>query len=134
MDKFDSIKLVNSLKEDLSKNDFDLMLNEESLYELERKYTDDYRKNILSQNYFEDNFTNILAFLGEVYIKKYGGAWILEEREGRVEPVGIRCNNGKESAEFIGVFNDIINELKYSLSVTLSAPYSAIEIECKRDW
>jgi hypothetical protein len=125
--------LICELKDDLRLKGFDLVLSEKGLYALEEKLSHYYQNNIIDVDYLQKFGLNILAYIGEVHIKKYGGSWVCENQNtyDDFQPIGIMCKNGRNVSDFIPVLNDILFvDIYLTKQITLSASYKRIEYDC----
>lgn len=131
---WDSSGLIRQLQAELREKEIAFSLTESSLDSLEKDISEALANGRITKAYIMERQQHFLALVGEVYIREYGGRWIVQkDSNGRLEYFhGIRCTNGRLASSFIAVFNDIVEDLEmpeYSY-FAITAPYSMIKIEC----
>ena len=128
--KFKPKFLIQELKKDLLKRGFLIKCEEENLSELSTFCEELLEKGELNIDFFEKYFLNFLALIGETFIQKYGGEWVLSSFP---DLIGIKCTNGKIATDFIAYWADVVHEEISSTGfVTLENPYSSIKIDCQK--
>ena len=65
----------------------------------------------IEENFFEENFLGLIAYMGECYIQTKGGKWeMILNKAGNIWEPYIKKNNGELNANFIGFIYDCLTE------------------------
>ena len=126
---FDVLATLDELQKDLSSRGFQLEVSEKGLYELEKKYTSDYRAGLIDKAHLHKFQVHIWTYLVEIHIRKYGGKWVFKKRDydNEVYPAGIVCANNRFFSDFIAVLYDVlVEDIEYTSHVTISDAYRII--------
>lgn len=110
-------------------------VNEDGLENVQEKVSALLKQERVTPSFFRTYQLHFLYFIGEVFIRTYGGEWILKDEKDINEsyPLGIRCANGLVNESFIGWFLDIFHEEDGLIALgeyKMDIPYSDLKYIC----
>jgi len=129
-EKLDNLELV------LRELSIPLNVDEAGLKLVEKELSCKLEKGELNNSFFRKFQLNFLYLIGEVFIRTYGGKWIISEKQMMENkyPSGIECGNGVVTKGFVGYFLDLFHEeeeIQYLKEYKITSPYYNIKIECE---